>query len=276
VQSAVAKAMDESNLKKIVKNKTALATIIALAVVAAVVGSTSMASVIAQANEYQWTSGWKSNYTHPMMEKPNIQGSANLGEVIKNFIQENRDVPFAEATTAAETELADTKIVKGQFGIVEGYLVYTFVGVDNANQQMYKLIIDAANREVLFKSEPIPMNQFGKHYSTGVSAELDLSAATGIAQEEIENDVIDMGMLRVQDDKPVYVFLVTDEEEETKYSVTIDANSGEVLDVSEDIAKSGGFHGKHHGWHGYGDGHKAWSDKDKERSDADSGTGSEA
>src|SRR5574341_208990 len=210
----------------------------------------------------------------------NVTGSANLDQAIKNFIEENRDISFSTAATTAEKEVANEKIVSGQFGIVQGYLVYTFMGVDNEQQEITKLIVDAANGKVLYKSDPIQMNGHGKFYPANVTAGLDLSEAASKAQGAVENGVADMGMLRVQEDKPVYNFLVTDSEQGTKQFVTVDANSGEVLEVSEGMP--GGFYGHHFGgpgfgkgWHGpghgwYGHGYEDWSDRDQSSSDANS------
>jgi uncharacterized membrane protein YkoI len=215
----------------------------------------------------------------------NVTGSANLGEAIKNFIEENRDISFSTAATTAQNELADTKIVGGHFGVIQGYLVYTFMGVDN-EQQISKLIVDAADGTVLYESDPIQINGHGKFYPANVTAELDLSEAAVKAQAAVENGGVEMGMLRVQDDKPVYIFLVTDDEQGTKQFVTVDADSGEVLQVSEGMP--GGFYGKHFGgpgygkgWHGhghgwYGHGYEDRSDKDQSSSDANTDTGSQA
>jgi uncharacterized membrane protein YkoI len=207
--------------------------------------------------------------------KPEIEGSANLGDVIKKFIEENRKVPFADAAATAQNELAESKIVEGNFGIIQGYLVYTFLGIDNEEQQKYKVIVDAADGQVLYKSDAIPIRKFSKFNTAAVSAELDLNEAAAIAQKKVENGVVQMGMLRVEDDKAVYVFFITDSEQDKKHSVKVDANSGEVLDVSEGKSmKSWGFHGKHRHGHGYG--YKSYSDKGNESSENTTPTGEQA
>lgn len=209
-------------------------------------------------------------------EKPEIEGSANLAEALKNFIQENRNVAFSEAVITAENELSDSTIVKGKFGKVQGYLVYTFLGVDNEEQAKH-LIIDAGNGKVLYESDPFSMEKFSKFIPADVSAGIDLSEAAGIAQVAIENGVVQMGMLKAQDDNTVYKFVVIDSEQELKYIVTIDADDVLDIEISEGMSmKSWGFDGKHRGGHGYGHGEKAWSHKDKDRSEDTQPSGEQA
>ena len=203
--------------------------------------------------------------------KPEIEGSANVGEVINDFIEENRNTSFSGAAETAENVLADSQVVKGQFSTVQGYLVYTFVGVDSEEQQKYKVIIDAGNGEVLYQSDAISMEKFKKFHSFDVSAEVNISEAAATAESEIENGLVKMGMLRIQDDNAVYTFVVTDNEQKMKYFVTVDADSGEVIEVSEGMPmKSWGFHGKQR--HGYKHGHMGYSDKDKDRTEGNSST----
>jgi uncharacterized membrane protein YkoI len=237
------------------RNKRTIVTAVVLGIAVSAVLGLSVVSVLAQENEGD------------VRAKPEIEGSANIGEVIKNFIEENRKVSFVTAAQTAENALSESNVVHGNFGVIQGYLVYTFMGVDD-EQQKYKVIIDAGNGEILYQSDPIQMKE-GKFHFADVSAELDLSEAASIAQGAVENGVVNMGMLRAQDDNAVYTFMVTDSEQGTKYIVTIDADSGEVLDVSEGMAKPWGFHGKHLG---FKHGHKAYSDKDRD-SESTSTTG---
>jgi uncharacterized membrane protein YkoI len=251
--------MNEQNSgSKTLRNKRTIAIAVVLGIAVSAVLGLSAVSVLAQENG-------------DVKAKPEIEGSANIGEVIKNFIEENRKVSFVGAAETAESALSESKVVHGNFGVIQGYLVYTFLGVDNEEQQKYKIIIDAGNGEILYQSDPIQMKEGKKFHVADVSAELDLSEAASIAQAAVENGVVNMGMLRAQDDNAVYTFLVTDSEQGTKYFVTIDADSGEVLDVSEGMAKPWGFHGKHH--FGFGHGHKAYSDKDRESSEDTRATG---
>jgi len=198
---------------------------------------------------------------------PEIDGSANVGEAINEIIEENLKVEFTQAASTAEAELSDNTdtIIKGKLGIAQGYLVYKFIGINDEEQEKYKVIIDAGNGDVLYKSEAISMKEFSTFHSFDMSAELTMSEAAGIAQAEIDNGVVRMGKLRTHDDNTVYFFVVADTEQDLKYIVTIDADNGEVLQVSEGMStKSWGFFGKHHGGHGYdGHGDKTWSDKYK-------------
>ncbi|GIU71897.1 MAG: hypothetical protein KatS3mg003_1376 [Candidatus Nitrosocaldaceae archaeon] len=173
----------------------------------------------------------------------NITGSANLYAAIKEFIEENRKIDFIGASVIAENALTDMKVIKGEFGTVQGYLTYTFHGISIDGNQTIKqyAIIDAGNGEILYTSEPITSIKYGKYYENITNAKLDMFEAAAIANKELPEASVEYGALKVYGDTLAYSFILKDDDK--RYSVLIDANSGEVLKVSE-ITKY-----KKHGWH---------------------------
>lgn len=90
----------------------------------------------------------------------NLTGSVNIKDAIKNFIKVNQNVSFSEASQSAQNQISNGTVVAGRLGIVEGYLVYTFLVVDGGNETMSKVIVDAGNGQVLHTSEPHIMKGF--------------------------------------------------------------------------------------------------------------------
>jgi hypothetical protein len=94
-------------------------------------------------------------------QMPVIAGSVNVDDAIKNYINENKKVSFAEAATSAEKQVQNGSVVGGRVGIEQGYLVYTFSVIDVTNNTVYNIIIDAGDGKVLYKSAGIPLESHG-------------------------------------------------------------------------------------------------------------------
>ncbi|HEY7109518.1 MAG TPA: PepSY domain-containing protein [Nitrososphaeraceae archaeon] len=97
----------------------------------------------------------------------NLTGSVNVKDAIKNFIKVNQNVTFSEASQSAQNQISNGTVVAGRLGIVEGYLVYTFLVVDGGNETMSKIIVDAGNGQVLHTSEPHTMKGFDFMHEKG-------------------------------------------------------------------------------------------------------------
>jgi uncharacterized membrane protein YkoI len=238
-----------NNLKKLTWKNPAICAGIALA------GLLVFLSPLPQAIALQ------SNYT-----LPDIKGSANVGEQIKNLIEENTHTDFTTAATAAQNELAGNTLVEGNLGIIQGYLVYTFEAINNTDHSTTKVIVDAADGKVLYKSEPRLFAGFKKFQMPDISASKSLTEAANIAKGQVENGAVEMGGLRLQQETIVYEFMVSDSAG-LKHSVTIDANSGAVLEVSDVMSMPWGHHGfgkMHHGMWGMAHGDGWCPHKDKE------------
>lgn len=84
---------------------------------------------------------------------PEITGSVNVKEQTRNFINNNTKLSFIDAATTAQQQVEGGKVVGGHIGVVQGYLVYTFIVTDAAGEAGHKVLVDAGNGEVLYKSE---------------------------------------------------------------------------------------------------------------------------
>lgn len=97
-------------------------------------------------------------------DMPQITGSVNVKDEIKNFIKNNQKTTFSQAAATAEKQVTNGSVVGGHIGIVQGYLVYTFCVVDTESNTSYIITIDAGNGNVLNKSDGMQMgdrNGFG-------------------------------------------------------------------------------------------------------------------
>jgi hypothetical protein len=89
---------------------------------------------------------------------PKITGSINVVQTTKNVIKDNLKVSLSQAADIAEKQITNGTIVGGHLGVVQGYLVYTFFGVNPETHTAYHTIIDAGNGKVLYTS---PAQQIG-------------------------------------------------------------------------------------------------------------------
>ena len=89
---------------------------------------------------------------------PKITGSINVMQTTKNVIKDNLKVSFSQAADIAGKQINNGTVVGGHLGVVQGYLVYTFFGVNPETHTAYHTIVDAGNGKVLYTS---PARQMG-------------------------------------------------------------------------------------------------------------------
>jgi uncharacterized membrane protein YkoI len=151
-----------SNRKVIVPAAVALAAVVAIAV-AAPAAPQQAALAVASATGQAATgmgSGWHGNATGNM---PKINGTVNVGQQMKNFINDNLKVTLAQASDTAAKQVAGGKgiVVSGNLGVVQGYLVYKLHVVNPTDQTAQMVIVDAGNGQVLYTSPSMQMGAFG-------------------------------------------------------------------------------------------------------------------
>jgi uncharacterized membrane protein YkoI len=98
------------------------------------------------------------NVTNQTM--PKINGTLNVIQIIKDKIK----VSFSEAASTAQKQISNGTVVAGHIGVVQGYLVYTFIIVDTTNHSIHNVIVDAGNGKVLYTSPAHTMGSFGEHF----------------------------------------------------------------------------------------------------------------
>jgi uncharacterized membrane protein YkoI len=95
-------------------------------------------------------------------ETPNINGSVNVRDGLKNFFAENAKVPFITAAQTAQGQIANGTVLGGHIDVTQGYLTYTYMIADPTNDTVHKVIIDAGNGQVLHTSEGKQIGSLGK------------------------------------------------------------------------------------------------------------------
>ena len=100
-------------------------------------------------------------------QMPQITGSVNVAETMKNFIKEHRTTSFSVAASTAEHEVTNGVAIGGHIGIVQGYLAYNFFVVDTENETGYKIVVDAGDGKVLYKSDGMSLKDMGKSFGFG-------------------------------------------------------------------------------------------------------------
>jgi hypothetical protein len=93
---------------------------------------------------------------------PKINGSVNIGQSAKGFMNNNLKVSFLQASEIATKQFTNGTVVGGHLGVVQGYLVYTFFVVNAQNKMGYLTIVDAGNGHVLYTSQGQQMGSFGR------------------------------------------------------------------------------------------------------------------
>jgi uncharacterized membrane protein YkoI len=91
-------------------------------------------------------------------EIPQLNGSVNVQQQSRQFIQDNVQVPFATAAETAQAEVGNGTAISGRLGVVQGYLVYIFKLANFDAETSRIVIVDAGNGTVLHTSEDIPLH----------------------------------------------------------------------------------------------------------------------
>jgi hypothetical protein len=135
-------------MTNIKSKKVLIPTIAAISLLAVVMGALSPISALAD----------------PALNNralPQITGSVNVADTMKDYVKTHATTSFSEAASAAENQIANGSIIGGHVGIVQGYLVYNFKVIDTESDTVYMIMIDAGNGKILHKSEGIQMKEMG-------------------------------------------------------------------------------------------------------------------
>jgi uncharacterized membrane protein YkoI len=137
--------------------------LIPTAIVAVAVGLTlyGLSPAIAAVN--QTMNGVTPGYA----QMPKITGSVSVEQAAKNLMKDNLKVSFPQASEIAAKQIVNGTIVGGHLGIVQGYLVYTFFVLNPQNQTGHLTIIDAGNGKVLYTSQGVSSDYFGRSSAFG-------------------------------------------------------------------------------------------------------------
>jgi uncharacterized membrane protein YkoI len=133
----------------------------------AIVGVGILLSAIFIASPFAYT--WAQQQTvanntdiHEQGRIPQINGSINVKDNIKNFLKENIKIPFISAAETAQKQIANGTVLGGHLGQTQGYLTYTYFIIDPVKETVQKIIIDAGNGQVLYTAEGQHMDSFSQ------------------------------------------------------------------------------------------------------------------
>jgi uncharacterized membrane protein YkoI len=93
---------------------------------------------------------------------PEINGSVNVEDNLRSFLEENTKIPFVSAAETAQKQIANGTLLGGHLGVTQGYLTYTYIIVDQAKEAIHKVIIDAGNGQALYVSEGRQIDSFSQ------------------------------------------------------------------------------------------------------------------
>jgi uncharacterized membrane protein YkoI len=140
------------NINGLIKNRSLLAIIIGVAVIATV-GGLSAVSAVASGNQAQTP------------QAPQIQGSINLGQLIQSNVQ----TKFSTAADTAASAVTNGKVIGGSLTVIQGSVVYSFRVIDDKNL-VYSVVVDPANGKILYTSQGHAMYFGGigmRHFGMG-------------------------------------------------------------------------------------------------------------
>jgi uncharacterized membrane protein YkoI len=148
--------------RKLLRKRVLIPTILGAGILLA------SAFIVASPLEKSWAQQQlEMNDTIPTDAIPNINGSVNVRDGIKNLFAENAKTPFVTAAQTAQNQITNSTVLAGHIGVTQGYLTYTYFVVNPINDKTYKVIIDAGNGQVLYTSVDKQMRFGGDNGSFG-------------------------------------------------------------------------------------------------------------
>ncbi|MGI9565920.1 MAG: PepSY domain-containing protein [Nitrosopumilus sp.] len=89
---------------------------------------------------------------------PDIEGTLPVGESIRENISSVK-IDALEAGAIAAESIEEGKVLRGGIVPTQGYLTYQYSVVSSTDEQLYRVIVDAGNGEILHTSEGISIEE---------------------------------------------------------------------------------------------------------------------
>jgi hypothetical protein len=140
---------------------TSILAVSSIAVLGVLVGLTfGLSPVIAQVNgTATLPTAEPANMTEKSRQQ-NISGSIPIQSTVSQALRSEIQVSMVEAiTTVQNTAGENSSVVAAYLSPLQGFLVYN-IGVIDANNTLYKSIIDPGNGEILYTSEGRQLDSF--------------------------------------------------------------------------------------------------------------------
>ena len=91
---------------------------------------------------------------------PQINGSVSVVNETMDFINGNVKVSFIGVAQTAHLQVTNGTVLGRHLAMVQGYLVYTFLVANTANQIGHLTVVDTGNGNVLYNSEGQSLGSF--------------------------------------------------------------------------------------------------------------------
>jgi uncharacterized membrane protein YkoI len=143
-----------TNSKKLVSKKVLILAILGIGIVlSAIFVASPLGNSWAQQQQQRLPMGTNNTNIREYGTIPKINGSVNVEDNIRSFLEENTKIPFVSAAETAQKQIANGTVLGGHLGVTQGYLTYTYIIVDQAKETIHKVIVDAGNGQALYVSE---------------------------------------------------------------------------------------------------------------------------
>ncbi len=108
---------------------------------------------VSWATQQQYQSA--TNYTNTGDYKtiPKINGSVNVEDGVEYLLKEGAKITYLAAVQTAQNQVTNGSVLAGHLGVTQGYLTYMYDVVDPSTDNLFKVIVDAGDGQVLYKSE---------------------------------------------------------------------------------------------------------------------------
>jgi uncharacterized membrane protein YkoI len=152
-----------TNSKKLVSKKVLIPAILGIGILlSAIFVASPLGNSWAQQQQQRLPMGTNNTDIREYDTISKINGSVNVEDNIKSFLEENTKIPFVSAAETAQKQIANGTVLGGHLGVTQGYLTYTYIIVDQAKETIHKVIIDAGNGQALYVSEGRQIDSFSQ------------------------------------------------------------------------------------------------------------------
>jgi uncharacterized membrane protein YkoI len=136
---------------KLVNKKVLIPVILSVGVMLSSSYMVSSFEVSSATPQYQSTT----NYTKIGDYKtiPKINGSVSIEDGVQNLLKEGAKITYLAAVQTAQNQVTNGSVLSGYLGATQGYLTYVYDVVDTSTDNLFKVIVDAGDGHVLYKSE---------------------------------------------------------------------------------------------------------------------------